>query len=212
MNKNVLVFGATGKTGNEICKALELKNITYSVFVREKSSGKITSDDGEIIHGDVLNTRDVENAFNGAGFTDVVISLGSAALKNTVIRSQGTEHIIEAMKKAQSKASIHVISALGVGDSWNQLKWLAKMISKYLLKSVMDDHGRQEELVIKSTFPYHILRPVGLKDGHSKGDVQVQNEGFLSSGYVQRTDVAKYLVESLIEGKTGVSAICQNKG
>ncbi len=208
MKRNVLVFGATGKTGCLICKELDSRNIPYSVFVRKESVNKLTSDSAKIIEGDVLNTQDVENSFNGAVFTDVIISLGSKKLRNTVIRSKGSNHIIEAMKNNQSEANIHVISALGVGDSCTQLKWYVKLFFNLLLKSVLDDHEKQEILVQNSPFLYHILRPVGLKNGPAKGNVHVQNEGFLPENQIERADVAKYLVESLSENKTGISTIC----
>jgi len=212
MERNVLVFGATGKTGSLICQALESKNITYAVFVREKSSDKITTQPAQIKHGDVLAAQEVEEACKGEAFTDVVIALGSKELRNTSIRSEGTKHIIEAMKKHQSQAGLHVISALGVGDSWVQLKWHGKLLSNVFLKSVMVDHTKQEDLIQKSPFSYHILRPVGLKDGAPTGEVHVQNEGFLPSSAIQRADVASFLVESLQAGKTGISGICEKKG
>ena len=209
MIRNVLVFGATGKTGNLICSELESKNISYSVFLRENSEHKFKLASTKIKRGDVLDKLDVENAFKNENFTDVIIALGSKQLRNSDIRSRGTHNIIEALKKNQSKPCIHLISALGVGNSWSQLKWHAKLLSNLFLKSVMNDHTKQEELVQNNTFPYHILRPVGLKNGPSKGKVIVQNEGFIPGNYIQRIDVAKFLVESLIDNKTGVSGICQ---
>jgi hypothetical protein len=211
MTRNVIVFGATGKTGNYICKELEANNITYSVFVREASIEKITSKVAKVKQGDVFNATDVEQAFINENYTDVIIALGSKVLKNAEIRTKGTQHIIDAMTKRQSQAYLHVISALGVGNSWKQLSWVGKLISNLLLKSVMIDHAKQEELVMNSSSSYHILRPVGLKDGASKGLVYVENEKKLPSSSIQMIDVAKYLVESLMAGKTGVSGISQKK-
>ncbi len=113
------------------------------------------------------------------------------------------------MGQNQAKSKIHLISALGVGESWSQLKWHAKLLSNVLLKSVMNEHRIQEKLVTSSPYPYHIIRPVGLKDGESVGDVHVQSEGFLPSNTIKRADLAKYLVESMIESKDGISAVCQ---
>ena len=75
----------------------------------------------------------------------------------------------------------------------------------------MRDHNEQEKLVINSSNPYHILRPVALNDDASKGEVHVQNEGFLPSNSIQWTDVAKLLVNGLLEDKTGINGICQKK-
>jgi len=211
MNRNIIVFGATGKTGQHICKELESGNLTYSVFVREESTKKIENSSVKIKLGNVLNTEDVQLAFDNESFTDVIISLGSKDLKGTGIRSIGTKNIIEALNSTQSKSHIHIISALGVGESWTQLNWFAKLISNLLIKRTMSDHNEQERYVMSNSLPYHIIRPVGLKDGSSEGGVHVQNEGFLPSNSIQRADLAEFLVKSLLENKIGVSGICQKK-
>jgi nucleoside-diphosphate-sugar epimerase len=209
MKRNILIFGATGKTGNQICKELQLRKIKSSIFVREESSKKIEPDGMRLILGNVLNIKDVQAAFKNESYTDVVIALGSKDLKKSVVRSKGTEHIIKAMEENQIKSNIHLISAMGVGNSWNQLKWHSKLISNLLLKSVMIDHQLQEEFVTQSSYQYHIIRPVGLKDGESKGGVHVQPEGYLPSNTILRADLAKYLMDSLEENQTGISAVCQ---
>lgn len=211
MKRNVIVFGATGKTGIHICNELELNSISMTVFIREESSNKVTNSSTRIKCGDVLNSNDVEVALQNENYTDVIIALGSKDLKNTKIRSLSTRNIVSALIKNQSRANIHVVSALGIRDSWNQLKWPAKLISNLLIKNTMNDHTEQEEVVTNSPFSYHIIRPVGLKDGESKGDIHVQNDGFLPSNSIQRVDVAKFMVKSLIEGKTGINGICQRK-
>lgn len=211
MERNAIVFGATGKTGIQICKALDNKNINFSAFVREQSMNNLDDSIQKSIQGDVLNPLDVAKAFENAAFTDVIIALGSKELKSTDIRSRGTKHIIKAMIKSKTKANIHVISALGIGESWDQLNWMGKFFSKYLIKNAMNDHEEQEKLIKNNPFNYHIIRPVGLRDGSPKGYVHVQNKGIMPSSAIQRADVATYLVESLLENKNGVSGICQKK-
>jgi len=163
------------------------------------------------IKGDVLKPKDVEAAFLKEEYTDVIVSLGSKDLKKAMIRSAGTKNIIQALSENKIKPVIHVVSALGIGDSWSQLNWLGKLFCKVLLKSTMEDHTEQESSVLNSQFPHHIIRPVGLKDGEATGEIHVQNEGFLPLNTIQRADVANYLVNSLLENKQGVSGICQKK-
>ena len=210
-DKNILLFGATGKTGAAINKELSSRNIKMAVFVREESVHKLVGKGMKIIHGDVLNFSDVEAAVQGDNFTDVIISLGSKKLKGTELRSLGTGHVMKALQSTQSKSRIHVISALGVGESWDQLGGFGKLISNLMLKSVLEDHRKQEEIVKQSSNPYHILRPVGLKDGDQVGEVHLQPEGRLPSASIKRSDVAKFLVDSLIENVEGISALSQKK-
>ncbi len=209
MERNILVFGATGKTGQEICKELSASKLAHSSFVRPQSKEKLKDASSDIIEGDVMNLDNVKTAFENKTYTDVIIALGSKDLKGSGIRSIGTQNIVDALNANQSNPQIHCISALGVGESWSQLKWHAKLISNLLIKKTMNDHNAQELAIIKSTIPYHIIRPVALKDGPSSGEVHVQNEGFLPKNSIQRTDVAKYLVKSLLEKIKGVSGICQ---
>jgi nucleoside-diphosphate-sugar epimerase len=211
INNNILLFGATGKMGEQICKELMSRGMRLSVFVREESANKLTGNGMKIIYGNVLNLSDVEAAINGDNYTDVIISLGSKMLKGTEIRSLGTQHIMKALQSSQAKSKVHVISALGVGDSWDQLGGFGKLISNLLLKSVLEDHRKQEEIVMNNSNPYHILRPVGLKDGDPTGAVHLQLEGRLPSTSVMRSDVAKFLVDSMFENREGISAICQKK-
>jgi len=209
--RKILLFGATGKTGVEICKELSTHKIYPTVFIREESVNKLAGNGMNIIQGNVLNYKEVEAAVKGDAYTDVIISLGSKTIKGTELRSKGTEHIMRALESRQAKCKIHVISALGVGDSWNQLGGFGKLISNLLLKNVLEDHRKQEEIVTNSPNPYHILRPVGLKDGVPSGEVHVQSVGRLPSSSIMRADVAKYLVDSMVENRSGISAIYQKK-
>jgi len=148
-DKHILLFGATGKTGAQIYRELRSRNIKLTLFVREESASKLAGEERDIIHGDVLKYEEVEAALKGDSYTDVIISLGSKMIKGAEIRSLGTGHIIKALQSTGAKSKVHVISALGVGDSWNQLGRFGKLISKLLLKSVLEDHRKQEDLVMK---------------------------------------------------------------
>jgi len=209
MDKKVVVFGASGKTGIQICEQLQEKSIPHFAFVRKGSENKIGTKNTELLWGDVLNPQDVETVIKEHHFTDVVITLGSKDLKNNQIRSTGTKNIVNALKKHSAQATVHVISALGVGNSWPQLNWISKLISKVLLKNTMNDHALQEEIITQYTQNFHIIRPVGLSDGQGTGKIWVQEQGKMPSYQVSRADVAQYLVDSLLSGKKGFSSVCK---
>lgn len=209
MNRKVIVFGASGNTGSKICEQLQASKIENVGFVREGSKAKVKSDDSNVFYGDVLNIEDIEKAFKTNEFTDVVIALGSKDLINSSVRSLGTKNIVTVLNKLSLKCKLHVISALGVGDSWKQLTWFWQLISKLLLGSTMKDHRLQEEIVTNSSQAFHIIRPTGLTDGIATGKILNKTEGFLPGNDISRADVAKYLVDSMIAGKNGFSCICR---
>ncbi|HAA11967.1 MAG TPA: epimerase, partial [Cytophagales bacterium] len=115
MSKTVLVFGATGKTGIQLCEALQEKGITHAAFVREGSQGKLTTESTLRLFGDVLNAEQVGHAIGSQPFTDIIVSLGSRELKNNPVRSEGTRNIVEALKAQNLNCRLHVVSAHGVG-------------------------------------------------------------------------------------------------
>jgi len=209
MNRKVLVFGATGKTGIKICEQLNESKISHVAFVRNHPENKTVLQNTELIYGNVLNEADIVNALKANAFTDIVISLGSRDFKNTNIRSAGTKNILEVLNKLSINCKIHVISALGVGESWAQVDWFGKLICKVLIRNTMKDHEAQEKIVINSNFKFHILRPVGLTDGELTGKTLNQTQGFLPSNQISRADVAKYLVDNLRNDKIGFSSICK---
>jgi hypothetical protein len=209
MKKKVIVFGATGKTGNKICEQLNENEIQNIAFIRKGSEEKIKSKNTELFYGNVLNKEDIEKAFLANEFTDVVISLGSRDLKKSSIRSKGTKNIVDILNKLSINCKIHVISALGVNNSWNQLNWFGKLICKVLINSTMKDHGLQEEIVVNSSQKFHIIRPVALTDGMPTGKILNKTEGFLPNNDITRADVAIYLVDGIITEKTGFSSICK---
>jgi hypothetical protein len=101
-----------------------------------------------------------------------------------------------------------VISANGVGNSWKNLKWFEKLICKLLISKAMKDHESQEEIVSSNKGGYHIIRPVGLTNETGSKNIIVEGKNALPNSKVSRTNVAKYLVDSLLDGKSGKFSIC----
>jgi len=137
MDRKIIIFGATGNTGLEICKNLEEKKINHFAFVRKGSEGKVKTKLTSIVHGDVLEKSSVDAAFNENEFTDVIIALGSRDFRGGGIRYNGTKNIVEALKSKGVKAKIHVISANGIGDTWKNLKWNEKLMCKLFISKAM---------------------------------------------------------------------------
>ena len=133
MDRNIILFGATGNTGLEICKALESNNLNYSSFVRKGSESKLKTFSTSIIAGDVLVPSDVDMAINKNDFTDIIIALGSRNFRGGEIRFSGTKNIVDSLNSSGKQAKIHVISANGIGNSWKNLKWNEKLMCKLFI-------------------------------------------------------------------------------
>ena len=207
MDRKIIVFGATGNTGIKICEELDRLEMVHSAFARKSSEDKIKTKLSNVVVGDVLQKTDVEKAIKGTSYTDIIIALGSRDLKALNIRSNGTTHIVEVLNESALKSKLHVISAHGVGNSWDSLKWYEKLISKLLLSKTLKDHELQEEIVSSNLGGFHIIRPVALKNSEATENIYSVSEGQLPNGDISRADVAKFLVERMLSNKSGYSSI-----
>jgi uncharacterized protein YbjT (DUF2867 family) len=208
MTRKILLFGATGNTGIEICKTLDTKNIDYFVFARKESASKLNTPETTIILGDALQASDVNEAIKDHDFTDIIIALGSRNFRGGEIRYFGTKNIVDALNANGKSAKIHVISANGVGNSWKNLKWIEKMICKLFISKAMKDHELQEEIVVSNTGGHHIIRPVGLTNDPGTGNILAEEEKPLINSKISRSNLANYLVESMINNISGKHSIC----
>ena len=211
MDRKILIFGATGNTGLEICKELEANHKDHYAFVRKGSESKIKTSTTSTIIGDVLKQTDVDEAIMNNDFTDIIIALGSRDFRGGEIRFNGTRNIISSLNSNGKKAKLHVISANGVGNSWKNLTWGEKLICKLFISKAMKDHAGQEDIVSTNAGGYHIIRPVGLTDKEGTGKIISEQENVLPNSKISRANVAKYLVKSMGENVSGTHSICNDE-
>lgn len=212
---NVLVVGASGNTGIEICKVLNQNNVDYTALVRRGSESKLPNETESILFGNVMEKEEMKEVLGNVSknkFSDVVIALGSRDLRGIPIRSEGTQNVIHALNQGYSEGELpvlHVISAHGVGDSWNLLSGMEKLIAKWLIGKTMKDHEIQEKAVMTYGGQHHIVRPVGLKDQPATHSVFAAELEKMPSSQIARADVAEYLVSSLLDSVRGTHSICK---
>jgi hypothetical protein len=141
--QNVIVFGATGRSGRAVVARLLERGHSVTAFVRNPEKIETADDRVRVAVGDVLDAATVEPAVQGH---DAVISCLGAGLKGTV-RSEGTRNIITAMHAAGIRRLISQ-SSLGVGDSRQNLNayWKYVMFG-LLLRKAYRDHHIQERYV-----------------------------------------------------------------
>jgi len=111
---NIVVFGASGRTGLlTVFQSLE-KGHHVTAFSRKASSVTIQHKNLRIIQGDILDYEKVKQALEGQ---DVVIStLGVESRKYTTVLSEGTANIIRAMNLFNVKRFICMSSAGILGN------------------------------------------------------------------------------------------------
>jgi len=193
---NIVVFGASGRTGLlTVFQALE-KGHQVTAFARKASSVTIQHKNLHVIQGDILEFEKVKEAILGQ---DVVISaLGVESRKYTTVLSEGTTHIIRAMEESNVKRFICMSSAGILGNDGGF--WFGKIILPLFLKQVFEDKKRQMKLIQESTLDWVIIRPVGLTDAPKTGKYQIYGK-IPGSATIPRADVADFMLKLMTDKK-----------
>ena len=192
---NIAVFGATGKTGLEIVKQALEGGHNITAFVRDPARLAIKDKNLNVVTGDVFDTDSVTQAIKGQDA--VVCALGAGSdLKKTTVRASGTSNIIKGMQQNNVKRLV-VITAMGVGESWDTLSMINKFFFAVLLKSSRDDHEAQEAAVKESGLDWTIIRPSGLVDTPRTGVYDFGENIPAKTSKIARADVADLIIKEL---------------
>jgi putative NADH-flavin reductase len=195
----IIVFGATGTVGRLVVERALCDGHSVTAFARNTDKLKIDNSKLSLVSGDAMNQTDVSSAI--VGHDAVIITLGSGMKRKSLIRSQGTEMIIQAMLKHGVKRLI-CQSTLGVHESWNNLNFFWKRIMfGFLLRPVFLDHELQETLVRNSGLDWTLVRPSAFTDEPARGAFKIgfdASEKSLSLK-IPRADVAEFLKRQLLD-------------
>jgi putative NADH-flavin reductase len=131
-----------------------------------------------------------------AGKEAVVVALGSHDRKDRTIRSEGTANVIRAMK-IYSVPRLVVVSAGGVGDSYQKAPLVLKALIKTMLSNTYADHEQQERTVRDCTLEWVIVRPAMLTDGPATGRFQSAAGAGLPEGKISRADLACFVLQQV---------------
>jgi putative NADH-flavin reductase len=189
------IFGATGKTGIELVKQALDQGHAVTAFVRDSARLTIEDENLTFVTGDVFDPASVTQAVQGQDA--VICALGAGSdLKKTTIRTTGTINIITGMQKNNIKRLV-VVTAMGVGESWDTLSLLNKFFFATLLKSSRSDHETQEAAVKESGLDWTIVRPSGLTDTPRTGVYEVGENIPAITSKIARADVADLILKEL---------------
>lgn len=201
--QKVLIFGATGATGQCLTEQALLLGHEVTAFARNPSviqegldkALSFRPDQLSVVRGDVLDPASVEAAM--VGQDAVLCALGTRSLSATTVLSTGTKNIIAAMEKSGTRRII-CESSLGVGDSRNQSGFVfGKIIVPLIFKGLFEDKERQERELRQSNLDWVIVRPARLTNGPQKGGYHVVTDKSKVGLKISRADVAAFMLEQL---------------
>ncbi len=206
---NLLIFGATGATGQHLVQLALAQGHAVTAFVRDRARLKLQSPLLTFVVGDVMQSSSVAAAL--PGHDAVLCALGTMPESKAdrlrqqpkvPVCSRGTRNILEAMSQHQCRRIV-VESSVSVGDSRFTGILGAGAIIRLVLRAVMEDKELQEAAVRASTADWTIVRPVKMTNGPARGNVQAGEHlrwNILSS--ISRADTAAFMLAAITDPRT----------
>jgi uncharacterized protein YbjT (DUF2867 family) len=193
--QDVLVAGATGQTGQQIVKRLQINGYRVHALVRDTDKAKEQlGPDVQYIQGDVKDPATLTAAMSGV---DVVISSIGARGKEgpdrpEMIDYEGVRNLTDAAKAAKVQQFV-LLSSRGVTQEGHPLNRMFGNVLVWKLKG--------EDYLRASGLAYTVIRPGGLlNEPAGKGDIAFEQGDRKFGGSalsIPREDVAIVCVEAL---------------
>jgi putative NADH-flavin reductase len=198
---NIVVFGASGGTGNHVVRQALETGHQVTAFVRNPEKLGIEHPNLVVCQGDVMHGGKVEQAISGQ---DAVIStLGSTRPPVPGMMETAAKNIVSTMQKHGVKRLISTTGA-GVRDPQDQPKLFDKVMKALLTvmaKDVLQDSEANVNLIRASDLAWTIVRFPRLVDGQHTGKYRVGYLGKDSGSKLSRADAADFILRELEKGE-----------
>ncbi|MBF0395655.1 MAG: SDR family oxidoreductase [Desulfobacterales bacterium] len=196
----ILILGATGRTGNLVCREALSRNYEVKAIVRNKD--KIGISGIECYEGVPTDETLIKKAIKNVDAAVCCLNISRKSefpwaklIAPETLISDSIKALIKVMEEENIKRIV-TISAWGAEESLPQLKWIFRLLIKYSnIQLGFNDHNRQEKILKQSGLDWTIVRPVFLNNNDSS-NYQVTDKNPVKIG-VSRKAVAKFIVDVL---------------
>jgi putative NADH-flavin reductase len=194
---NILVFGASGKTGREIVSRSLGRGHHVTAFTRDPAKLGQAHERLRTVTGDVADAAAIHAAIPGH---DIVVSaLGvGRPLRHDQIVIDGVGHILRGMEKAAVARFVY-LSTIAVSFGRDAVGAMMRFAARYPLRNEVGDHDIKERLIRPSALDWTIHAPA-LTMGPYTGRYRVGDEitalQFLPA-LLSRADVAEAMVQEI---------------
>jgi putative NADH-flavin reductase len=158
---HVLILGATGRAGSQLLRLALDKGFQVTVLVRSIEKLCVSAHPNlRIVEGSVSDSA-CWQSIRQKPLDGVLSTLG------VFIKSAGfpmTELTKKILSELPESSRVVVMSSLGVGDSRGQGGLVVKYVTRIVLKYVLQDKEKQEQLIRSSSHRWTIIRPPRLLD------------------------------------------------
>jgi len=195
----LLIFGASGQTGQELVRQALEHGHTVTAFVRQPAKLAGGGRSISIVPGTVADSAAVSAAV--PGHDAVVSTLGvGTPLKGDPDVIAGVEHIVRAMQAHQVRRLVY-LSFIGVRDSRSAVGFVLRYCAPIPLRQEIADHEAKEALVRGSDLDWTIVRPPKLTAGPRTGRYRTGEDitTWKPLPLLSRADVADFILRELAQ-------------
>ena len=197
----VIIFGATGFSGQGILAEALKQGHKVTILVRDASKIPIRLQNLTIVEGNVLNTQTVASVLHHQEAVIQCLGVGGKGDgKPSTFISDATKIIVDEMQKQNIKRLI-AMSNVGAGNSIAFQPWFfTKIILPYFmkwLKVIIEDKNRMEPIIMNSNLDWTIVRCPNIVDKPAKGTCNATLDGKGLKLSVTLPDLSKFMVEQL---------------
>jgi len=196
----VAVLGGSGGVGRWLISLARENGDHVKTLVRDRR--KLPGDLGAIgvIEGDACDPGAVATTIAG---TDVVFSaLGADGTGPTTLYSRAATNIVAAMRSG-GVTRVLAISSAGAQDDPNMNFVARRVVMPFLLKNVLADMRRMEDVFAASELVWTVVRPGRLTDGPRTGLYRANDRFVPEKGQtISRADVADFMVRVVADERT----------
>ena len=193
MTMNILILGASGKTGREVVAQAVAAGHTVTAFVRDPA--KLERDDVAVAVGDARSVDDLRTALRSQ---DAVIStLGTNRGDDKKLIESSTEALLEAMRTTGVRRLV-MLSTFVASPTFEARSLLTKIV-RLGMRGIVGDKAAGERLLKRSDVDWTIVYGALLNDGPRTGDYRVVDGPVTSMGSISRADLADALLSTLTD-------------
>lgn len=193
--KRVVVFGATGGTGQQLVEQALAAGHAVTAVARRPEAITKAHPRLAVRRGDVHDAASVEAAVVGQ---DVVLSaLGATSRQPTTICRDGVAHMLAAMER-HGVRRILCVSATGLGDGATlslPLRLFMRHVLQPLLRHPYDDLRAMEARLQASALDWTIVRPPRLTHGPRTGNYRSAIGVLPGATWIARADLADFMLK-----------------
>jgi putative NADH-flavin reductase len=196
----IVLFGATGLTGNEILKqAIDDEHIV-TVIVRNPNSIEIKHPNLKIKEGNILKLESFEEVIKDSDVVISAVGTGtsfSKAHKPTTLYSEGFKNIVTAMRKHKINRFVALLSVGTIPDPNEAL--VHKTMIRSMLKGTYDDMRKAESFLSEcEDIDWTGIRPLRLNNKSRTGKYRTAKDILPPKGVnISRADVAELMLKQM---------------